>query len=258
MPGDPRRLKAEVEKARTGNLRLQANVARFEIAGNSGCEFARVGFCFLGQNHGGIGLVVAEPGVGCRGHLAPLGRQSAGDQRRVQPFGQHGLRRGAHLAVTAAAGENLQNVLRSGRGRQFLAHRAVVEEFCDGRKGAQMDLELVTGNDKEHDEVHEFVVQRVKFNTRGRAAEGGHHLGDVLGGGMGMAMPKPMPVLMVSSRCFKASKTLSRYWGSIRCFTTSRSTISVIAGHRSVVFISGIISPTVSKLDSVMRLDPPR
>ena len=74
----------------------------------------------------------------------------------------------------------------------------------------------------------------------------------------GMAMPNPMPVLIVSSRCFKASKTLSRYCGSIRCVDTSRSTISVIAGHRSVVFISGIISPTVSKLDSVMRLDPPR
>ena len=184
LPGDPMRFEAEVEKARTGNFRLLANVARLEIVGDLGREFARVGFRFLGQNHGGIGLVVAESCVGCRGHLAAFGRQSAGSKCRVQPFGQHGLRRGAHSAVTAAAGENLQNGLRIGRGRQFLAHRAVVEEFGDGGEGAQMDLELVPGNNEENDEVHEFVVERVKFNARGRASEGGHHFGDVLGGGM--------------------------------------------------------------------------
>ena len=118
---DPLRLEAEIEEAGSRNLRLFANFAGFEIVRDFGGQFPRVGLDLLGQNHGGIGLVIAETGVGGRGNLAPFRRQSARDQSRVQPLGQDGLRRGTHSARTAAAGENLQDGLRIGGGCEFFA-----------------------------------------------------------------------------------------------------------------------------------------
>ena len=181
---DPLRLETEVEEAGAGNLRLFANVAGFEVVGDPGGQFARVGFGLLGQHHGGVGLVVAEAGVGGGRDFAAFGRQAARDHGRVQPLGQHGLRRGAHSARTAAAGENLQDGLRVGRGGQFIAHGAVVEELGDGGEGAQVDLELVAGNDEKDDEMDQFVVQRIELDAGSGTSEGGHHFADMLGRGV--------------------------------------------------------------------------
>ena len=162
---DPLRFEAEVEEAGARDFRFVANVAGFKIIRDLGGEFTRVGFGLLGQDHGGVGLVVAEARVGRGGDFAALGGQPAGDHGRVQPLGQHDLRRGAHSAVAAAAGKDLQDGLRVGRRGQLVAHGAVVEELGNGGQRAQVNLELVAGDNKQDDEMDQLVVERVELDA---------------------------------------------------------------------------------------------
>src|SRR5438093_4840790 len=69
----------------------------------------------------------------------------------------------------------------------------------------------------------------------------------------GMAIPNPMPVLIVSSRCLSEARMLSRSAGLIFPRLTSRSISSTMAGQRSVAFISGMICSAESKLASAMQ-----
>src|SRR5437868_2841143 len=69
----------------------------------------------------------------------------------------------------------------------------------------------------------------------------------------GIAIPKPMPVLIVSSRCFSEPRTLSRSSALILPRLTSKSISSTIAGQRSVAFISGMICSEESKLPNDMQ-----
>src|SRR5262249_44821227 len=69
----------------------------------------------------------------------------------------------------------------------------------------------------------------------------------------GMAMPNPMPVLIVSSRCLSAARIGSRSAALILPRLTSRSISSTMAGQRSVAFISGMICSAESKLARDMR-----
>ena len=69
----------------------------------------------------------------------------------------------------------------------------------------------------------------------------------------GMAMPKSIPVLIVSSRCLSEARMLSRSGGLIFPWATRRSISSTIAAQRSVAFISGMICSAVSKLAKDMR-----
>ena len=184
LPRDPTGLEAEVEEARSRNLRLGAYVAAFELFRDLRGKLARISFRLLGQNHGGIGLVIAEARV-CRRHdVTAFGRKSACGERRAQPLRQRGLRRGAHSARSAAAGENLQDGLGIGRGGQFVAHFAVVEELGDGGERAQVDLELIARDNEEDDEMDQFVVEGVEFDARRGPAESGHDFADVLARGV--------------------------------------------------------------------------
>src|SRR5919106_1947131 len=70
----------------------------------------------------------------------------------------------------------------------------------------------------------------------------------------GMAIPNPMPVLMVSSRCLSDSRMLSRSADLILPRLTRRSISSTMAGQRSVAFISGMICSAESKLASDMQI----
>ena len=89
--------------------------------------------------------------------------------------------------------------------------RAVVEKFRDGRQRAQVRLELILRHDEKDDEFHRRVVERVELDAgaseRPNAATTFSTRSDEA---CGMAMPKPMPVLIVSSRCRSAASTTSR------------------------------------------------
>src|SRR4051812_39212147 len=69
----------------------------------------------------------------------------------------------------------------------------------------------------------------------------------------GIAMPKPMPVLMVSSRCLSEARMLSRSSALMRPSLTRRSINSTMAGQRSVACISGMICSADNKLASDMH-----
>src|SRR3954469_4187847 len=69
----------------------------------------------------------------------------------------------------------------------------------------------------------------------------------------GMAMPNPIPVLIVSSRCLSEARMLSRSGGLIFPWATRRSISSTIALQRSVAFISGMICSAVSRLAKDMQ-----
>src|SRR3954469_22862665 len=69
----------------------------------------------------------------------------------------------------------------------------------------------------------------------------------------GMAMPKPIPVLIVSSRCLSDARMLSRSSGLILPWATRRSISSTMALQRSVAFISGMICSAVSRLAKDMQ-----
>src|SRR6266480_1286445 len=70
----------------------------------------------------------------------------------------------------------------------------------------------------------------------------------------GMAIPNPMPVLIVSSRCFSEARMGSRSSFLILPRLTSKSISSTMAAQRSVAFISGMICSTESKLANDMRI----
>src|SRR5437660_4326142 len=70
----------------------------------------------------------------------------------------------------------------------------------------------------------------------------------------GMAIPKPMPVLIVSSRCLNAARIESRSADLTLPRLTSRSISSTIADQRSVAFISGTICSAESRLARDMRM----
>src|SRR4051812_44224861 len=69
----------------------------------------------------------------------------------------------------------------------------------------------------------------------------------------GIAMPNPIPVLIVSSRCFSEARMLSRSAALILPWATRRSISSTIALQRSVAFISGMICSAVSRLAKDMQ-----
>src|ERR1051325_2792122 len=69
----------------------------------------------------------------------------------------------------------------------------------------------------------------------------------------GIAMPNPIPVLIVSSRCLSDAMMLSRSAGLILPRATRRSISSTIALQRSVAFISGMICSAVSRLAKDMQ-----
>src|SRR5207249_323419 len=70
----------------------------------------------------------------------------------------------------------------------------------------------------------------------------------------GMAIPNPIPVLIVSSRCRSAVRMGSRSAGFILPRRTSKSINSTMAAQRSVAFISGMICSAESKLAKDMRV----
>src|SRR5688572_14728497 len=72
----------------------------------------------------------------------------------------------------------------------------------------------------------------------------------------GMAMPNPMPVLMVSSRCLREARMLSRSSDLILPWATRRSINSTMALQRSVAFISGMICSAESRLAKDMQVFP--
>src|SRR3954469_16328589 len=71
-----------------------------------------------------------------------------------------------------------------------------------------------------------------------------------------MAMPNPIPVLIVSSRCLSDARMLSRSSGLILPRATSRSMSSTMALQRSVAFISGMICSAESRLAKDMQYFP--
>src|SRR3954466_2508431 len=68
-----------------------------------------------------------------------------------------------------------------------------------------------------------------------------------------MAMPNPMPVLIVSSRCLSEARMLSRSSDLILLRATRRSINSTMALQRSVAFISGMICSAESRLAKDMQ-----
>src|SRR3954451_6110761 len=71
-----------------------------------------------------------------------------------------------------------------------------------------------------------------------------------------MAMPNPIPVLIVSSRCLSDARMLSRSSVLILPRATSRSINSTMALQRSVAFISGMICSAESRLAKDMQYFP--
>src|SRR2546423_3807526 len=69
----------------------------------------------------------------------------------------------------------------------------------------------------------------------------------------GIAIPNPIPVLIVSSRCLSEARMLSRSSGLIFPWATRRLISSTIALQRSVAFISGMICSAVSRLAKDMQ-----
>src|SRR5207244_3909194 len=99
-----------------------------------------------------------------------------------------------------ALAKNRQNFVRGLRAGKTLAHRAVVQEFRNRCQCAQMCLKLIFRNDEQNDEFHcalSSASNSIPFVDLPKAATTSSSRSDEQ---CGMAMPKPMPVLIVSSR----------------------------------------------------------
>ena len=113
-----------------------------------------------------------------------------------------------------AIAKDRQNFVGRFRAGETFANGAIVQKFGDRSQRAQMGLKLILRHDEKHDEFHRRIIERVELDPvrtigrrprplpRCRSDEA-----------CGMAMPKPMPVLIVSSRCLSEARMLSRSAG---------------------------------------------
>ena len=73
--------------------------------------------------------------------------------------------------------------LRGGlSGGEAFANASVVQKLCDRSESAQMRLKLIFRLDKEHDEFHRRIIERIELDPLRRAAEGGDYFLDPIRG----------------------------------------------------------------------------
>src|SRR5436190_17936516 len=85
-------------------------------------------------------------------------------------------------ALLMASLKDRMNLLGGLSGREAFANASVVQKLCDRSESAQMRLKLIFRLDKEHDEFHRRVVERVELDPLRRAAEGDDELLDSIRG----------------------------------------------------------------------------
>jgi len=93
--GDEGIFEAEVDESGTGDLGGGGEGGDIELREDVGGELARVGFFLLGQDHGGVRLIVAEAGVGGLGDFASCGVEFTGGKRVAESGGEE-FARGGH------------------------------------------------------------------------------------------------------------------------------------------------------------------
>jgi len=79
---------------------------------------------------------------------------------------------------------NLQHGFGVGGLFEGGAEFRFVQEFRDVREGVQVFLELTLRDEKEHDEIHRLIIERVEINTLARAAERADDFGDEIRAGV--------------------------------------------------------------------------
>ena len=91
-------VEAEIQEAGAGDIGRGGEEGGVELGENLGGELARVGFFLLGEDHGGVGLVIAEARVGGLGDFAARGVEVAGGERGAEAGGEE-FARGGHEGV---------------------------------------------------------------------------------------------------------------------------------------------------------------
>jgi hypothetical protein len=77
--------------------------------------------------------------------------------------------------------KNRQNFLSGFRAGKALAHRAVIQKFCDGSQRSQVRLKLIFWYDKKNNEFYGRVIQRVELDPFGGPSERSHHFVEPIG-----------------------------------------------------------------------------
>ena len=173
---------AEVDEPGAGDLRRLAQAGDVEAGDDLLGELAGIRALLFCQQHGDVGLVIAESRVGGDGDDGSYGRDgSQSGERGAQPALEH---RGKGLHPLRFL-ENLEDFLGGVRGAEGLAHGAVVEELRDGGQGAEMGLELVLWHYEEDDEADRGVVEGLELDAVGGAAKRGDDVFHPVRGGVG-------------------------------------------------------------------------
>jgi len=89
--------------------------------------------------------------------------------------------------------EDPEDFLFRLRGGEPFSDRAVVQEFCDRGKGAEMGLKLILRDDEEHNEPDRRIIERVELDALGRATESRDYFRDRVGRRMRNGNPKTDP-----------------------------------------------------------------
>jgi hypothetical protein len=93
--GDEGIFETEVHEPGSGDLGGGGEAGDIELREDVGGELARVGFFLLGQNHGGVRLIVAESRVGGLGDFASCGVEFTGGEGVAESDGEE-FARGGH------------------------------------------------------------------------------------------------------------------------------------------------------------------
>ena len=81
-------LKADIDKTCAGNFRSGCQSAKVELCQNLAGELAWIRLFFLGEDHGGVGLVIPKAGVGGLGDIRAGRVVSTSNQRVAQACGE--------------------------------------------------------------------------------------------------------------------------------------------------------------------------
>ena len=244
---------SKIDEAGAGDFWGFGEIIDLEIGDDFGGELAGVGALILGEDHGDIGLVVTEAEV-CGGLNAGLLGGESGESGVESGFELGGeshqlevVRRAesslkmARISSAEEATARLSRVLGWLRNLAIEARvRRWVWNWSLGTTKRTTNLTGWLSRDSNSRPSRDRPKAATTFWMRSEEA-------------WGMAMPKPMPVLMVSSRWRMALRMDSRSSGANCFWATRRSTSSSMAPQRSLATIAGRMSGIEKRLLSDIR-----
>lgn len=71
--------------------------------------------------------------------------------------------------------EDCHDLVGGSSAGELITHVTVVQEFCDGSKGAEVSLKLIFRNNEKDNELHGRVIERIELDPGTGAAKSGHN-----------------------------------------------------------------------------------